>query len=700
MRHAKKFTIRYKYLAVTSLLLAGCVALYLYIAVAIFKSDKQQMVFDLNRSLVTNISSELETQFTSLSDKIELFAMAGYQKELKKEFVENLLQKNKEIVFVSFWSETDGVRKFTRSYSRDDYLKTYGIELTYFTERQFESKQLYLKDVIEQGEEVWNATLENGPPLIGYARSVSIEDEHGRPIDRVAVLAFVDASRFLKTVSEVESTQVFITSSEGEVLVHKDPHMMLQNKSIENSAVFAKAFTSPVKKEVIQARINGEDILGAFAKIFNGKLFVLAEANGRKAFAVVDDLIRRSLIFSLIVLTAAFMAAVVFSRSLTRPLETLTAAMDRVAEGDLETKTDIHTKDEIEFLSKSFNQMIDDLRQSRQELEEINRDLENKVKERTLQLEKQNQAVKEAQEALLTTTRLAAVGEIAGRAAHEVLNPLTSMMARLENVQKRLDAQEKMHIKIIDDIRTAWDSDYKNGGFALLTENWKKESTVLTGKNLWEEDAKNIETVVNTWKSEIQDLMRDSRFLLQEGERINKIVGQMRSLSVVKSSHELCNLSELLTKCHNIMADLMSKYEIEFKVDSVDSKIAIRIDADEFIQSLTNLLRNSQQAIVAVKTQQADHRGQVHVRVATSGTSVQLFIEDNGIGVNPKDQNKLFENNFSTKPKEEGTGLGLNISRRFLRAAGGEIEFIESVPGIRTVFKITLPIRQSEEVAA
>jgi signal transduction histidine kinase len=687
-------------LAVTSLLLAGCVALYLTIAIAIFKSDKQQMVFDLNRGMVSNISSELETQFASLSDKIELYALSSYQKELKREFLENLLQHSKDLVYLAIWKQDGGTRHFEQEFLRAEYAKTYGLQKSFFTEREFQNKNLNLQKISQQGELIWNATLSGGPPLVGYARSVAVEDALGRPVDRVAVIAFVDAANFLKTISEIQSTDVFVATDTGEVLVHKDPKKMLQNYSIKDSAVFATASASPVKKEVVQTRAGGEEILGAFAKIFNGHLYVIAETNGRKAFSVVDDLIRRSLIFSLIVFTGAFMAAVIFSTSLTRPLESLTEAMNQVSEGDLDIQIHLHTRDEIEYLAKSFNQMIGDLRKSRLELEEINRDLEDKVKERTLQLERQNQAVKEAQEALLTTTRLASVGEIAGRAAHEVLNPLTSMMTRLENVQRRLDSQEKMHVKVLDDIRAAWNQDYKEGGFTRLVENWKKASSIHAGANLWQEDIGNIESVVAGWKGEIQDLLKDARFLLQEGDRINKIVGQMRSLSVIKSSRQVGPLAALMVKCRDIMADLMEKHAIQFNVEPFDPAVQISIDPDEFVQSMTNLLRNSQQAVAAAASSRPGHQGFVVMHAVTRGQDICLFVEDNGVGIDQEHQAKLFETQFSTKPKEEGTGLGLNISRRFLRAAGGEIEFVESLPFKRTVFKITLPVHSLKQEAA
>ncbi|MGE3975951.1 MAG: ATP-binding protein, partial [Bdellovibrionales bacterium] len=571
----------------------------------------------------------------------------------------------------------------------------------YFTENLFSARQIRLKDILGQGEDMWNATLPNGPPLVGYARSVLLEDVEGRPVDRVAVISFINAEKILKTISSAEMSQVFITSQSGEILVHRDASQMASAFNIRENPIYQKAFESPLKTSVVQTQFQGEEILGAFSKIAGGRIYILAQSDGRKAFAVVRDLMRRSLIFSLIVLTIAFLAAVLFSKTLTRPLETLTEAMGRVGDGDLETQIILKTKDEIGFLATSFNNMLLDLQKSRQELVDINLELEDKVKERTIQLEKQNQAVKEAQEALIKTTRLASVGEIAGRAAHEVLNPLTSLMARLEKVQKRISQQQQSQFQIVNDICKAWETDHAEGGFQRLIENWQKPSSVQPGADLWREDLGNLQASAQTWKSEMDGLLKDTQFLMNESQRINKIVGGMRSLSVVRTSHETKSVMDLLTKCHDIMADLMDRHSIKFDVETIHPSIKIRIDQDEFIQSLTNLLRNSQQSVLMAQSQRTKHEGQIRISARTTEAGLlELLIEDNGVGIDREDTSKLFETQFSTKSKEEGTGLGLSISRRFLRAAGGDIELTESEPFVSTVFRVQLPIVHTQESAA
>ena len=400
--------------------------------------------------------------------------------------------------------------------------------------------------------------------------------------------------------------------------------------------------------------------------------------------------------FALMVGTLALIAAIIFAQSLTKPIDVLVGGMKNVATGDLNTHIKIQSNDEIRVLGDSFNHMISDLKESRQKLEEINRDLEDKVKERTLQLEKQNQAVKSAQEALLRTTRLAAVGEIAGRAAHEVLNPLTSILSRVQKVKRRLEDKKDAELNILSEISSAWKDDFDQGGFDKLVETWKKPSEVLEQKTLWDEDLENLGAVTNNLQNEWNDLLNDTQFLVQESERINRIVQSMRGLSIVKSEKRHHSISELLENAKNVMADYASKDGVEIELSFPKDEIYIAADKDEFLQSITNLIRNSVQAIVEKRQEghlSKEFIGKISIAVKSSGDeTVQIYLEDNGIGILAENHSKLFESQFTTKPRKEGTGLGLNISRRFIRAVGGDIQLEKSEPGIGSVFKVVFPI--------
>jgi signal transduction histidine kinase len=113
------------------------------------------------------------------------------------------------------------------------------------------------------------------------------------------------------------------------------------------------------------------------------------------------------------------------------------------------------------------------------------------------------------------------------------------------------------------------------------------------------------------------------------------------------------------------------------------------VDRDELIQAVTNLMRNSLQAMDEAR---AMPKRTLWARTRNEGNWLIIDIEDNGVGIPPEHQDKLFKSSFTTKGPDEGTGLGLGIARRFIRAQTGDIEFVSSIPLEKTVFRIKLPV--------
>ncbi len=691
-----KFSIRLKFLAVMTMLLAVCVSIYLFVASETFKEDKKKLLFELNGSMVSNLSAEIESVFRGYSDKMTLFALLNDKQDSVKNVIDDLLKNEPNIVYMSLSHPANLEAQF-KSYNNADFNTTYAIDKDYFEKELPKARPVPFAEIQQTGEEIWNATIKNGPPLIGYGKSVIEEDAQGKPVQRWAVIAYIRVDQFLKSLPTDKLYHAFITNNRGHAIVHRNAEAMLDFTSTVKWPLVQKALGSQVKTSVSEYEINGEEYLGAFSKTFNNKIFIVSEADGKKAFSAIRDLIIRSLVFATMVMTLAFMAALLLSRSLTQPIETLVEGMGQVAEGNLDTQIKIKSKDEISLLADSFNSMIRDLKSSRLQLEEINRDLEQKVLDRTQKLAEQNRAIKETQEALLRTSRLAAIGEIAGHAAHEVLNPLTSLLARTKRVQSRIEESAGKETLLLKEIQEAWSKDVASGGLENLVTNWKTPSTIDPQKSLWDEDMSNVKMVLQNWEQEVSNLKRDTDFIINEGQRINKIISGMRTLSIVRGEMKSYSATTLLNDCITIMGDLynQSKVNIEHVTEVTFDKVVV--DRDEFIQSITNLLRNSLQA---VKDNPADKKGMVKIRTFCENRKLIIELADNGPGISSDNQPKLFKTQFSTKSSDEGTGLGLGISRRFIRAFGGDIEFVNSVPFESTTFKISLPLQHSEEVAA
>lgn len=682
------FSIRTKFLFVLSLLLGVCITAYVLMAMYVFERDKRELVFDLNRSSVTNLASDIESQFRGISDKTELFA-AQYVENHKKisTGLVTLLKRDPDLIFLAPLEAGELIDRV--AYRDNSYFQTYGLQENYFSSLIQNQVKIPIESIERDGEALWNASIEKGPPIIGYGRSVTVEDGTQQSARQVLFVAFIKADRFVKNLSSSQLNEIFVVNRESNVLFHAGgADLTSVGSTLED--ILQKAKRESIRTSVFSSRANNAGYLAAFSKALNEKIVVVSFVSEARAFSAVDQLIRRSLLFSLIVATLAFLAAILFSRSLTGPLEILMRGTERVAEGNLSTEIKVKSHDEISKLAGSFNVMMRDLKQSREQLEEINRDLEKKVEDRTRRLEEQNRAVQAAQEALLKTTRLASAGEVAGRAAHEVLNPLTGILTRLQKVQTRLNQNVTEEIHFLRQLKESWDKDSKAGGLQNLLTTWSAASEVHPGKTLWEEDLHNLSAVAENLDTERKSLFSDSEFLLSESQRINRIINRMRSLSFIKADKKPHHLHALLHECINIMGDLF--YQEKIKVEEVFSARQDRVvvDKDEFIQTITNLLRNSLQAV----TEKGLKNGLVRIRTREENSQLFIDIEDNGVGIHPDVQSKLFETHFSTKEPEEGTGIGLSIGRRFIRDFSGDIVLLNGggQKDQLTVFRITLPL--------
>jgi two-component system NtrC family sensor kinase len=120
---------------------------------------------------------------------------------------------------------------------------------------------------------------------------------------------------------------------------------------------------------------------------------------------------------------------------LAQPIKELQNHAKRLSTGERGVEITVTTGDEIGDLAREFNSMTGKLARREDEIRELNRDLEQKISDRTLELEEKNRLLVKAREELVQAEKLAAIGELAAGVAHEINNPMAIIRGNAEILQ-------------------------------------------------------------------------------------------------------------------------------------------------------------------------------------------------------------------------------------------------------------------------
>lgn len=175
----------------------------------------------------------------------------------------------------------------------------------------------------------------------------------------------------------------------------------------------------------------------------------------------------------------------------------------------------------------------------------------------------------------------------------------------------------------------------------------------------------------------------------REVERVEKLLRELRDLYVPKPLEtELLDLNDLLEEVVDSFEADTRRRGIQIHMEPSPSPLMIRADRDRLKEVFLNLLFNAAEAI--------ESDGEIHIRSASRENQAEVSVTDDGGGISEQDQEQIFTPFFSTKP--EGSGLGLNISRRIIEEhPGGRLD-LQSEAGKETTVTVTLPAAGRETI--
>ena len=190
------------------------------------------------------------------------------------------------------------------------------------------------------------------------------------------------------------------------------------------------------------------------------------------------------------------------------------------------------------------------------------------------------------------------------------------------------------------------------------------------------------------------------RDIWNSGKHLLELLNEILDLSKVEAGQMVLEPSTFIVStaveyCMAMVRERAAQHAITVTVDVADDISTIDADERKFKQVVLNLLSN------AVKF--TPDGGSVSLRAYGQGTDLEVTVTDTGIGVPAEDQERIFESFQQGRrgaPKEEGTGLGLTLSRRIVWLWGGKM-WLASTPGRGSAFGFSMPrVLQSDSAAA
>ncbi len=318
--------------------------------------------------------------------------------------------------------------------------------------------------------------------------------------------------------------------------------------------------------------------------------------------------------FGLILFLILFSILIAYSisKSLAQPIEELSELTSQVGKGEWKKIQIAGADAEILKLTTAFNVMIENLK---------NRERDLKV----------------AQNKVVQVNSLAAVGRMGAGIAHEVKNPLSSILGYGQLIEMKISAGKDINDapQLLEKIR-----EYVK----LILDDTRRASKIIS------------------------DLLTFARQKTVQTEKVN--------LQLLLQDFE----PKLKAACETAGINFATSLQLG------DSSI-VAVDAEQIYQVIYNLVQNSTHALGTSSGSEKT----VTFKTQISDGAAEIIISDNGPGISADNMKQIFEPFFSTKKVGEGTGLGLALCYGIIQQHNGTIE-VTSEPHIQTSFKIRLPI--------
>ncbi|MBP7494105.1 MAG: GHKL domain-containing protein [Spirochaetales bacterium] len=391
----------------------------------------------------------------------------------------------------------------------------------------------------------------------------------------------------------------------------------------------------------------------------------------------------------------------------------LSSGINKIAAGQYDTRIAETGYADIDEIIRLMNDMSARIQAKNEELQIANTRLEQRVAERTLELEAALEEQKLLQDRLIESEKLTALGQLSAGIAHELNTPLGAIisanrtltgyldekipvmydfLSRLDSAERSLyDATIRLGFKDNRTLNTAMPNRKIAGSIEKQLENRQipessKLAALLLDLGLSNHVTEIIPFLVTQKNLEIVSAAGETIIARRMAEIINE--SSQKAAGVVSAFHAYlsqekgeenlvdisADISRVLTLMHNML-----KHGINVQAEL--TPVMVLGSSDRLSQVWMNLIRNAAEAM--------KFKGELEIRTEIQGENAAVSVIDSGPGIPEEIRERIFEPFFTTKKKGEGMGLGLDICKRIVELHKGTITF-KSQPG-RTEFLVLIP---------